>query len=122
MSNKVLHVIPEVSMIYGHKGLSEAAAKARLGIKPEELKQGEFIMFINKAFTAVKLLAANEVLIYYRHPKRHRLNYEALRLIPNFFDGRSLNYPKALRALIDKKYPELARLQTRAPAPKEASP
>lgn len=105
--NKVLHVIPQTSMVNGHAGLLEVVKQSKLKVNPEELKPGEFIIFINTPFNAVKLLAANNVLIYYKHPKGHMLNYEALRLVPTFFDGQQLNYPAALKSIIKKKYPEI---------------
>jgi hypothetical protein len=92
-------------MSNAHKGLTEIAKKAKL--TPDELRQGEFILFTNKAFTACKLLAPGNVLVHYKHPKGHPLDYRALKLIPQFFDGKDIKYPQALRHVFREYYPKL---------------
>lgn len=105
MSNKVMYVIPHVDMRNSHLGLMEIAKKNK--VSSSAIKPGEFILFINNPFNACKLLAANDVVIYYKHPKGHRLNYKALQLLPHFFDGQDIGYSSALKHVIEKAYPEL---------------
>ena len=105
MANRVLHIIPCASMSNGHKGLAMLAKKAK--INPDNLQPGQFVLFINKAGNACKLLAANSVLVHYKHPKGHSLNYKALQLVPFFFDGQNLHYPEALKTIIKRDYPHL---------------
>lgn len=107
MSNKVMHVIPQVDMRNSYDGLAAIAKDNRINCSA--LKPAEFVLFINNAFTACKLYAANGVIVCYRHPKGHTLNYKALQLIPHFFDGQDIGYSSALRAVIGKAYPELVK-------------
>jgi hypothetical protein len=89
-----------------HSGLYELAKK-KLKIDIDTLKYGEFVLFINKPFNACKLMTSNNVIVYYRHPQNHRLDAKALKLIPDFFDGKSLNYPKALKRILKAEYPHI---------------
>lgn len=111
MQNRIVHFIPNTSMVYGHDRLDAIARSA--GHKPEAMSPGEFIMFTNKAFNAVKMLAANNVVVHYKHPKKHPLNYRALQIVPLFFSGGDMKYPQALRKVIEKEYPKLAEKKAR---------
>jgi hypothetical protein len=106
MSNQVLHIFPNVNLQNGHDGL-RAYAKKSYKINVDDLQVGQFAIFINRAFTAVKVFAANNVLVHYKHPKKHMLNYKALKLIPEFFEGQDIGYTKALRQVIKEEYPHL---------------
>jgi hypothetical protein len=101
-----MHVYTNVSLQNGHEGL-EAIAKKSNKVNVRELKVGEFALFINRAFTAVKVFGANNVLLHYKHPQRHILNYKALRLLPVFMEGQDIGYTKALRQIIKEEYPHL---------------
>lgn len=104
--NRVLHMLSDVPMYYQQKGLA-LIAKKRLKLDVSTLPVGEYVLFINKPFNACKLMAANNVLIYHRHPLNHRLNYHALKLIPDFFDGFDLNYGKAFKRWLKSEYPNI---------------
>lgn len=105
-SNNVMHVYPNVSMSNGHDGL-KVIAKKMSKLDVSELQVGQFALFINKAFTACKMFGANNVLLHYKHPLNHCLDYKALRLLPEFFDGQDIGYTKALRQVIKTGYPHL---------------
>jgi len=113
-TNQVMHVFPNVSMSNGHDGLAKEAMKTSK-VNVRELSIGQFAMFINKAFTAVKVFGANNVLLHYKHPKGHHLNYKALKLIPAFFDGQDMGYTRALRQIIKTEYPHLFEKEDRSP-------
>lgn len=105
-SNTVMHIFPNVSMSNGHDGLKETAKKVgKLDVS--SLRVGQFALFINKAFTACKFYAANNVVLHYKHPLNHCLDYKALKLLPDFFDGQNLNYTRALKQAIKDGYPHL---------------
>lgn len=104
--NNIMHVYPNVSMSNGHDGLKEVAKKTNK-VDVTALKVGNFALFINKAFTACKLYAANHVVLHYRHPNNHLLDYKALRLLPEFYDGQDIGYTKALKQVIKSNYPHL---------------
>lgn len=103
--NHVMHIYPNVSMSNGHDGLKAIAKKYKLDVS--DLKVGQFALFINNAFTACKLYAANNVLLHYKHPKNHCLNYKALKLLPEFYDGQDIGYTRALKQVIRESYPHL---------------
>jgi len=104
--NTVMHIFPNVSMSNGHDGLREVAKKVGR-IQVDDLKVGQFALFINKAFTACKFYAANNVLLHYKHPKDHCLDYKALKLLPEFYTGQDIGYTKALKQSIRESYPHL---------------
>lgn len=105
-TNTIMHVLPNVSMSNGHDGLAQVAKKT-LKVDVRSLPIGEFALFINRGFTACKLYAANNIVLHYKHPKGHHLNYKALKLIPQFYNGQNIGYTKALDAVIRKDYPYL---------------
>jgi len=93
-------------MSNGHEGLANVAYKTNK-VDVGGLKVGQFALFINRAFTACKLFGANNILLHYKHPKNHILDYKALRLLPEFYDGQNINYTKALRQVLKQGYPHL---------------
>jgi len=105
-TNTVMHVYPNVCMSNGHDGLAIVAKKENK-VNVRKLRVGEFALFINRGFTACKLVAANNIVLHYKHPKGHRLEYAALTLIPHFYNGQNIEYTKALDMVIRKNYPYL---------------
>lgn len=110
--NKIMHVYCNINLQNGHEGLTVIAKKENK-LDVSKLAVGQFALFINRAFTAVKVFAANNVLIYYRHPKNHILDYKALRLIPAFFDGQNIGYMRALKQVIEQDYPHIIERKSR---------
>ena len=110
--NKIMHVYSNVNLQNGHDGLT-AIAKKENKVDVSKLNVGQFALFINRAFTAVKVFAANNVIVHYKHPKNHILDYKALRLIPDFFDGQSIGYMKALKQVIEQDYPHIVERKRR---------
>ena len=106
MSNNIMHVYPNICMSNGHEGLAAVAQKTNK-VNVTNLKVGEFCLFVNRAFTACKLFGSNNVLLHYKHPQNHCLDYKALRLLPEFYDGQNIGYSKALRQVLKKGYPHL---------------
>lgn len=101
--NKIMHMYMDVAMWNSHEGLSLIAKKIN-GVDIQKLKPGQFCLFVNPPFNACKLYGANNVILYYRHPKNHRLDPKALRLIPQFFDGQDIGYSKALHRVIQDEF------------------
>lgn len=100
-----MHLYTSVCMYNSHEGLAQIAKKEN-GVNVKALKPGQFCLFINPPFNACKLYAANNVILYYRHPKNHRLDPNAVRLIPQFFDGENqdIGYNKALAKVIKDEF------------------
>ena len=103
--NMIMHIYTDVYMSNSHEGLAAIAAKEN-GVNVRNLKPGQFALFVNTPFNACKIYAANNVILYYRHPKNHRLDVNAVRLIPQFFDGENqdIGYNKALSKVIKDEF------------------
>ena len=71
--SKIVRVYPDSDLRCGHTGLAAACKDAQ-----KQLKMGNFIMFLNRSQTAFKLLAPNDVLVYYRSSARRRVVLMAL--------------------------------------------
>lgn len=100
MKNRILQVFFDVDLRNGHEGLREIAKKAKVDV--ENLKEGEFLIFLNTRKDKVKVYASNDVYAYYRSPTG-RIQLEAIRHIPNAFNGTSINMEKALTAVFAEK-------------------
>lgn len=103
LDGKVLHWVPDVHMYNGHEGLA-AIARKELRIKVDELKPGEFVLFMNKSFTAFKVYAANNMILHHKSPTGSRLNAKAVLQLPHFIKGQHINYDKALAHVITAEY------------------
>jgi len=82
-----------------HAGL---AAIARTHKKdPKKLKDGELILFTNRALTVGKLFASMEIIVHIR-PETGRIDPGVIRHFPKYFNGQSLDYKGALKERIEK--------------------
>lgn len=100
--SQIVRVFPETNLINGHLGLSKIAKDAKVDVNT--LKDGEFLIFINKRQSAFKLYAAKQILVYYRHPKQHRMELQAIQYIPQIFQAKKrISYDEALTVLLKKK-------------------
>lgn len=118
MSNCLLSYFPDTDLRCGHDGLSILAKK---GKKPvDKLKVGQFLVFVNRAQTAVKILTIEGVLIHIR--PEHGLNFEAINKLPKYFNGTRFNYTGALRETLKKRLDDrhLRRLVASKPVAKLA--
>lgn len=103
MTNKILHWLPDTDLRNGHAGLAELAKK-KLKVDVDDLKVGEFVMFMNSHFTAFKIYCSHRVLLHYKEKDGARLNAKAILSLPHFISGQHINYDKALAAVITKEY------------------
>lgn len=103
MSSGIIRVFQEVNLVRSHQGLTEIAAKHQINLS--KLSVGEYVIFLNRAKTAFKLFAAENVIAYYRHPKNHRIDLRAIQFIPQVFQSKKkISYDDALKtALFQKK-------------------
>lgn len=98
---KLIHVFQEVSMRKGHPGLTELAMKQKLD--PQRLKLGEYIVFINRPLTALKLFATGNTVAHFKMPDgAGRLDMRTIAMIPRFFNGKQIDYHGAVKAIIEK--------------------
>ena len=100
---KIVHWLPDTDLRNNHAGLAEIAKK-KLKLEVDDLQPGEFILFVNTSWTALKVYAANNTILHHKQKDGHRLNPKAALLVPHFISGQSLNYNKALDVVIKKQY------------------
>lgn len=100
---KLAHLFFEVNMSNSHNGLS-AILKKQTKVKAPAA--GECAIFINRAWTAVKLLTADGTILHQK-PK-HGVNPKTLPYLPQCVEGKELNYQRALEIVLRKSY-EIAK-------------
>ncbi len=93
--SSIAHVFFETDMRNGHDGLTKRLGKIIL-------KPGETAIFINRKWTALKLLTPEYVVLHLR-PK-HGLNPAAIKYLPACIEGKELNYQRALESAIHKRF------------------
>lgn len=97
--NRVLHYFPNSDMRRGHLGLSIVAAKN--GKDVTKLSPGEFLLFVNRAQTQLKLYAHGNVVAHYKQPKG-RIDLRAITEIPQAFSGGTFDFNRALQKVLEK--------------------
>ena len=104
---KVVRVFFDADMRGQHKALSEMATKAR--VKTDNLANGQYVVFVNRAKDRIKIFASNNIIAYYKSPSG-RIDMNTIALIPMAFEGpRGLNYDKALANTLEKRLGHLHR-------------
>jgi hypothetical protein len=102
MSGHIIRCFLDSDLRSSHDGLADQAKKS--GIKVEDLKQGEYVVFVNSKKDRVKVYAAYHVLAYIKLPAGTSMDLNVIRAIPKAFtaSGR-LDYNKALRETVEEK-------------------
>lgn len=104
--NRLVKYIPNTDLRLGYDGLNALSSLQHLG-------KGEFVAFVNKAQTRVKLCTQNDVVAYYRHA-HGKLNPRLIQTLPEYFNGTAINYnPATLRAL-RTNFPQFFKKSTTA--------
>ena len=107
--SQIVHVFPNSDLRSGHKGLRAVALRGKRN--PDQLDNGHFILFINRAQSAFKLLAAGNLLIHYKSPKDRMIDIKAIRYLPAAFtkDGKfdyNIAVQHSLKEWLGKRYAE----------------
>lgn len=84
----VNHVFYEVHMGIGHKGCNELLNMQNI----DELDKGHAAVFLNRHWTAAKILLSNNVLLYWRSPNGSSLTPEQLRFLPSRLSATRLTF------------------------------
>lgn len=109
---KIIHVFFDVDMRAGQSGLADIAKKGGKVLK--SLKAGEFLCFLNRAETLVKVLAptgeedSHGILSSYRSP-HGRVDLNAIDYIPAAFGAEGFNMNRALRMALEDKLQKKVR-------------
>ncbi len=100
MANNIVTVIPETHMGSGHTGLTALAKRHKIFVG--DLSPGEFVLFLNRAQTAFKLFASNNVVVHYKH-ERGLINIDVVKFIPRVFNSGKFSYDAALEEVLNRK-------------------
>ena len=100
--NRVVRYFPDTHLGNGHEGLAEIARKHDVNVN--RLDFGEFVIFVNKKQTALKLFAPGNIVAYLKMPGSARLNPKVIAMIPRFFNGTEIDYTRALKEVIKKEF------------------
>lgn len=88
-------------------GLRKIATEA--GFNPKKMKNGDYMFFINGKKDKIAALVGSPqgtdseggVMCYYRLGAGRTVDMTTIRYIPQFFDGKNLNYDKALNKAVE---------------------
>jgi hypothetical protein len=97
---KIIRFFPETDMRNGHDGLAKIAKDNKINVT--QLNLGEYVIFVNKKKTAIKMYAPNHIIVHQRLPGGARLDARVISLIPKYFNGTKINLDGALKEVITK--------------------
>lgn len=81
---KVLHLLYDVYMGWGHSTLIQIL-QANTG--KGNLGRGELAVFMNRKWTACKILGPNNTMLYWRSPNGASISIDQLKSLPTNFGG-----------------------------------
>lgn len=96
----IVHIFYDVHMGTSHRGLKTLM---NVKLKTDDLIEGEIVLFINAGWTAAKLLAPGNTLLYHR-TTHGKLTLDAIRELPMAFGGESLKLSSELASALLKKF------------------
>jgi hypothetical protein len=97
-TNKLLRYFSDVDFRNGHEGLKNIAATYKVDVS--KLEVGEYVIFVNRSKTSLKMFAPNNVIAHLKMPGNARINLKCIQSLPTFFNGQSLDYTSALKKVI----------------------
>lgn len=100
MSKNIMHVFYDSYMGWSHGSLTEIMKK-KTG--QQELGRGEVAIFINKAWSAVKVLAPGNIILYYRTNSK-AVTIETIKFLPSALGGSRLTFERGLEANMLKAF------------------
>lgn len=96
--NKLVRYVPDVDLRLGYDGLNKIVPLLNLG-------KGEFVAFVNRAQTKIKLCTGNDVIAYMRLSKG-RIDPRTIQYLPEYFCGGYIQYDKAMERVLRKSFPK----------------
>lgn len=100
--NRIVRYFPEVHLGNGHEGLAAVAKKN--GIEMNKLNPGEFLIFVNKTQTALKLYTGGNMIAHLKMPGSEKINPRVITMLPQFFNGSHIDYNGALKEAVSRWY------------------
>lgn len=102
---KLIKLYFDVNMSRGHNGLGEMLGRTRLS-------HGECAVFVNKRWTALKMMTPDNVVLHLKMDGNDRINPDTIRYLPYCVEGNEIKYQKALKSTVTsqykKRFPRLA--------------
>lgn len=102
VKSKIIRYFSEVNMRNGHEGLAALAAQKNVHVNA--LARGEYVVFVNKKQSSLKMFAAGNVVAHLKMPGSGRINPKTILLLPKFFNGSEIDYTGALREVLTKEF------------------
>jgi hypothetical protein len=97
--NQINLCVRNADLRCGHKGLTELASD--YGFNVDTFKPGQFAAFVNRSVRSVKVLCANNVLLYYKCKTGNLVEGSTgLELIPQFMASGNLKIEKRLKTML----------------------
>ena len=93
---KLAYLFMDVSMSNGHKGLGAMLRK--------KLSKGETAVFVNKKWSALKLLTSDGFVLHKKQPDNRPIVPETIKYLPYCVEGGKLNYTKALTTVMQRDF------------------
>jgi len=97
--NKLVRYVADADLRRGYDGLNKQVPLA-------ELKQGEFVAFVNRKLDKVKLCTGKDMIAYLRLPQGQRIDPRVIQYLPEFFNGSNIEYGKAVEKSLRKSFPK----------------
>lgn len=102
MNNKIIRCFLDTSMNLSHPGLTKLAEKHKIALAT--LEPGEHVIFINRAWTLLKLYSRHNVFHYLRMPPNQKISPEAIQWIMHTLNpGGTMDYDKAVKNMLQQK-------------------
>lgn len=96
---KLIHYYKNVDMRNAHAGLLAICSKNKIDVSA--LKTGEFVLFVNRAQTVIKLLGPSGIIVHVKDSGR--LDLRTIQHIPEQFGaGNGWSYQDALKKVVER--------------------
>lgn len=108
MAGSIKRVFLNVSMINRFDGLQRIAKQA--GVKMKDMDEGSYLVFVNHDRDKIAMLVgpqvegSSQIMAYTRLGRGRKVDLRIIAEIPKAFDGKSLNYNKALSLAVDEAF------------------
>jgi hypothetical protein len=95
---KIIRYFSNSDLRSGHLGLAKIARNYK--VDPRGLGAGEYLVFVNRAKTKVKVYTGGNIIAFLS--SKTRIDLRTIALIPKYFDGGEIKYSQALEEVIKK--------------------
>ena len=101
-TNRIILFFPETDMRNSHVGLAKYAKRRQIFVN--ELRVGEYVVFLNAKKNNMKIYTANNIIVHLRTPDYSMIDLRVVKMIPEFFKGGSFDYSGALKKTIESTF------------------